>query len=223
MSLFVRTARNRTRPKRKNEFRYQCNNCGRSFSVLIDTIFEDTNLPLPFWFVLIAIMVNSKMGVSSCELHRQLGITQKSAWFNAMKVRCAMLDQADYLEGILEMDEAYLGGSPRKKGTKHPDSEPYISVVETKRGRGTRKVPVVGIVSRDTGEVTTKVIEKLTSRNLLAMFRQFAKEDKSILITDEFASYKKFNDIVEHLTIEHQKEFSRGIINTNTIEGFWSI
>ena len=97
--------------KRKNEFRYQCNNCGRSFSVLIDTIFEDTNLPLPFWFVLIAIMVNSKMGVSSCELHRQLGITQKSAWFNAMKVRCAMLDQADYLEGILEMDEAYLGGS----------------------------------------------------------------------------------------------------------------
>ncbi len=211
--------------KRREGYRYLCNNCNRSFSVFIDTVFEDTNLPLRYWFQIIMLMINSKTGISSCELHRQVGVTQKTAWFNAMKVRCAMLDQAEFLEGILEMDEAYLTGKQRHPRTKIPDNEPRLSRVQSKRGRGTQKVPVVGIVSRDSGEVATKVIEKLTSRNLLAMFRQYVKEDsgRSILITDEFASYKKFDEIVEHLTIEHQKEFSRGIINTNMIEGFWSL
>ncbi|TAL67803.1 MAG: IS1595 family transposase [Bacteroidetes bacterium] len=208
---------------RKNEFRYQCNNCGRSFSVLVDTVFEDTNMPLPIWFQLIALMINSKMGVSSKELGRQLGITQKSAWFNAMKVRCAMLDEGDFLDGIVEMDEAYMGGKPRKPVIKYPDNVPILSRVYEKRGRGTRKVPVVGIVARQSGQVATKVIEKLTTRNLLAMFRRYVKEDGAILITDEFSSYKKFDEVVEHLTIDHTKEFARGVIHTNTIEGFWSL
>jgi len=209
---------------RKNEYRYQCNNCGNAFSVLIGTIFENTNMPLPIWFQLIYLMINSKMGVSSMELSRELGVMQSTAWFNAMKVRCAMLDQADFLEGIVEMDETYLGGKPRKYNQKVPDNKPYLSRVETKRGRGTLKVPVVGIVARESGQVATKVIGKLTSRNLLAMFRQYVKEDKkAVLMTDEFASYKKFDEVVEHFTIDHQKAFASGIIHTNTVEGFWSI
>ncbi len=211
--------------KRKRGYRYQCNNCDKSFSVLVDTIFENTNLELPVWFQLIALMINSKMGISSWEIARNLDITQTTAWFNAMKVRCAMLDQAEFLEGIVEMDEAYLGGSPRKRQSKIklPDYIPTLSRVESKRGRGTRKVPVVGIVSRDSGLVSTKVIEKLTTRNLLAMFRQYVKQDGAVLITDEFSSYQKFDEVVPHLTINHQKEFARGNIHTNTIEGFWSL
>lgn len=209
---------------RANEFRYQCNNCGNSFSVLIDTIFEDTNMPLPIWFQLVAIIMNSKMGISSMEISRNLGITQKTAWFNAMKVRCAMLDDFDMLEGICEMDEAYLGGKPRKPSNKLPDNVPSISRVELKRGRGTLKTPVVGIVSRgEKGEVATKVIEKLSTRNLLAMLKQHVSTDGAMLITDEFAAYHKFDEVIEHLTIEHKKEFSKGIIHTNTIEGFWSL
>ena len=211
-------------PKRHG-YRYTCHNCGNSFSVLVDTVFENTNLELPIWFQLITLMINSKMGISSKEIARNLDVTQKTAWFNAMKVRCAMLDQAEFLEGVVEMDEAYLGGSPRKgrRKIKSPDYVPTLSTVENKRGRGTRKVPVVGIVSRDSGLVSTKVIEKLTTRNLLAMFRQYVKQDGAVLITDEFTSYRKFDEVVPHLTINHQEEFARGNIHTNTIEGFWSL
>ena len=211
--------------KRKKEFRWHCNNCDRSFSVLIDTTFENTNLPLPTWFQLIALMVNSKTGISSKEIARDLGITQHTAWFNAMKVRCAMLDQADMLEGIVEMDEAYIGGKPRKINGKLPDNLPVYHAISTKRGRGTRKVPIVGIVSRGKeGHVATKVIEKLTSKNLLAMLKKHVSSSgDAVLVTDEFTAYKKFDEIIEHLTIDHKKTFSKGIINTNTIEGFWSL
>ena len=210
--------------KRSENFRWQCNNCNKSFSVLVDSIFENTNMPLPVWFQMIALMINSKTGVSSKELARDLGITQHTAWFNAMKVRCAMLDQADLLEGIVEMDEAYIGGKPRKSNVKMPDNFPILDTVETKRGRGTRKIPVVGMVSRGKeGKVATKIIEKLTSRNLLAMLKNHISKTGAVLITDDFSSYKKFDEIIEHLTIDHKKEFSKGIINTNTIEGFWSL
>ena len=211
--------------KRKNENRYLCHNCNKSFSVLVDTIFEDTNLPLPIWFELIALMLNSKMGISSMELARDLGIMQKTAWFNAMKVRCAMLDESDMLEGIIEMDEAYFGGKPRKKNEREPaDNQPTISRVANKRGRGTTKTAAAGIVSRGAdGKVANKVLDRLTTRNLLALFKKHVNVNDALLITDEFRSYAKFDEVVKHLTINHQKEFSKGIIHTNTIEGFWSI
>lgn len=208
--------------KRKTDSRYQCNNCNNSFSVLVDTIFENTNMPLPVWFQMIALMLNGKLGVSSKELARNLGITQKTAWFNAMKIRCAMLDDSEFLEGIIEMDEAYLGGKPRK--TAVASNVPSLHNVTNKRGRGTKKTPVVGIVSRGKeGHVALKVIEKLSSRNLLAMLKQHTSEDGAVLITDEFPAYKKFDEYIEHLTVEHKKEFSKGIIHTNTIEGVWSL
>jgi len=210
--------------KRKDGFRWICNYCGNSFSVFIGTIFEDTNLPLPIWFQLIALMINSKTGISSCEIARNLGITQKTAWYNAMKVRCAMLDQSEMLTGICEMDEAYLGGSPRR-GNQLPDNVPSISTVtsiKSKRGRGTKKIPVVGIVQRK-GHIATKIIGKLTSRNLLAMLRKHVAVDRAVLITDSFSSYNKFDEVLPHLTIEHQEAFKKGIIDTNTIESFWSI
>lgn len=208
--------------KRTDGFRWKCNNCGSSFSVLIDTIFQDTKLELPIWFQMIALMINSKMGISSMELSRHLGITQKTAWFNAMKVRCAMLDQSEMLEGICEMDEAYLGGKPRKDNHKIPDNVPSISTVTNKRGRGTKKTPVVGIVQRK-GHIVTKEIDRLTTRNLLAMLKKHVDTTDSVIITDEFSSYKKFDEVLPHLTIDHQKSFKEGIIDTNTIEGFWSI
>jgi transposase-like protein len=209
---------------RVGEFRYHCNNCNKSFSVLIDTIFEGSNMPLPVWFQMVFLMCNSKYGISSMELARDLGITQKTAWFNAMKCRCAMVDEVDFIEGIIEMDETYIGGKPRKPNVKVPDNVPILNVVETKRGRGTHKIPVVGIVSRGKKSmVTTKVIEKLSTRNLLAMLKEHVNTHGTLLITDEFSSYKSFDKVIEHLTIEHQKHFSEGIINTNTIEGFWSI
>lgn len=203
--------------------RYHCNNCKTTFSVLTDTIFEYTGLELPKWFLIIGLMLNAKKGISAKEIMRDIGLTYKTAWYCAMRVRCGMIDIDNIeLEGITEMDETYLGGKPRKRYSQDP-SDPNISKVYYKRGRGTLKTPVVGIVERH-GKIILKVVEKLTTRNLLAMLKENVKTDKSIVVTDEFKSYKGFNEVIQHYTIYHsKKEYVKGMMHTNTIEGFWSI
>lgn len=204
--------------------RYKCYNCNKSFTVFVGTIFQDTRLKLPEWFMIIGLMMNNKTGISAKEISRQVGVTLTTAWFTCMRIRCAMIDRKSKLEGILEMDESYFsqGKNNLKKG-KLPDSEPALSSVETtkKRGRGTTKLPVVGIVEKS-GRVRTKIIEKLTTRNLVAMLNKYAKKDNSILITDGFRSYSKMDAEIEHITIKH-KDRQNGVLNTNTIEGYWSL
>lgn len=210
--------------KRNRTTRYHCNKCNKDFSVLVDTIFEDTRLPLTKWFQLIMLILNAKKGISAKQLMRDTNVGYPTAWFAAMKIRCAMINNCNSLQHIVEMDEVYVGGKPRKRAKKYPDNVPILKEVEPiKRGRGTKKIPVVGIVERD-GNIVLKVIEKLTSKNLLAMLKDNVKIDKSIVITDDFKSYRKFDEVVEHLTIEHSKGiYTKGSIHTNTIEGFFSI
>jgi transposase-like protein len=202
--------------------RYHCYNCKRSFSVFVGTIFEDTRLGLPEWFMTIGLLLNAKMGISAKELSRQLGVTLKTAWFTAMKIRCAMIDKETQLHGLLEMDESYFGNTPKgKKLTKFtPDNVPIISTSTQKRGRGTKKIPVVGIVEKG-GNVKTKIIEKLTTRNLMAMLKHYVKTDESVLVTDGFRSYNKMDEAIEHITVKHSERSSK--LNTNSIEGYWSL
>jgi transposase-like protein len=201
--------------------RHHCNNCKTTFSVLVDTIFENTRLELPQWFIIIGLMLNAKKGIAAKQIQRDTGVTYKTAWYTAMRIRCGMIDNCKVLQNIVEMDEAYVGGKPRKKPPISANI-PSISNVANKRGRGTRKTPVVGIVERD-GDIVLKVIEKLTFRNLFAMLKKNVKTDNAILITDEYTGYKRMDNEIEHLVINHKKEYSRGAINTNTIEGFWAI
>jgi transposase-like protein len=200
----------------KPELRHHCYDCKKSFSVTIGTIFEDTRYPFSDWFQMIWLVLNAKQGISAAQLHRTLECSYKTAWYVAMRMRCAMIDDCIELENIVEMDEAYIGGKPRKRGSAN------LSSVTTKRGRGTAKIPVVGIVERK-GKVILKVIEKLTAKNLVAMLKDSINESNTIVITDEFKSYKSFDEFIQHLTIDHSKEYSKGIVHTNTIEGFWSI
>jgi len=211
----------------KNQIgRFHCNECKTTFSVISDTIFEESKLPLSTWFIVIGLMLNSKNGISAKEIERNTGITYKTAWYSAMRVRCAMIDHCNIeLENIVEMDEAYVGGKPKKKAKGQTnESVPSVSQVETvKRGRGTKKTPVVGIVERN-GKVILKVVEKLTTRNLVAMLKENVNTDNALVVTDEFRSYQGFDEIVQHYTIKHsKKEWVKGIMHTNTIEGFWSI
>jgi transposase-like protein len=187
---------------------------------MMGTIFEGSKLPLPKFFELILLMSNAKMGISSAEISRLVGIKYHTAWLNCHKTRCAMIDSELRLEGMVEFDEAYLGGKPRKR--KLPDNSPSLARVTEKRGRGTKKVPVVGAVEKK-GKVYVKIIEKLTSRNLLAMLNQVVKTDESIVITDDFKSYRHFDNDVEHITIKHSEGYGKGVKTVNTIEGFWSI
>jgi transposase-like protein len=201
--------------------RYICKNCNTQFSVFTDTIFEGTRLPLPTWFQIIGTMLNAKTGISAKEIQRSTGVTYKTAYYTCMRVRVGMLMPETILDGMIEMDESYFGGKPKKHHKSNDDSQPTLSIPTLKRGRGTKKVSVVGMVERQ-GEVKTKVVEKLTKRNLLSMLKSNAKREESILITDSFKSYSEFDKYIEHLVINHSKEFSRGIVHVNTIEGFWS-
>lgn len=208
--------------KRKNSPYYHCNFCNKDFTVMVDTIFEDTRLPLNKWFQLILLMINAKRGISSAQISRDLGITYKTAWYCQMRVRCAMVDPDLELEGMLEMDESFIGGKPRKV-YKKDDSITTLSKVTSKRGRGTTKVPVVGLVEKK-GKISTKVIQKLSGKNLLSMLKRYANMDESVVITDGYRPYKQFDDVIDHITVTHKEQLAKkGLLNTTSVEGYWSI
>lgn len=215
--------------KRKNSIKWHCNGCNRDFTVLYGTIFEESRMPLPKWFQLIFLMLNAKKGISAMQIHRDIGVTYKTAWYSAMRVRCAMLDWGEMLEGIVEMDESYVGGKPRKRNHASADNTANLSNLygkddkRVKRGRGTKKVPIAGIVERK-GRVVAKVMDRLTSKELIALLKKTVKTKESTLMTDDFRSYNKMDELIERFVINHSsKEYARGAVHTNTIEGFWSI
>lgn len=192
--------------------RHQCQDCKKSFTVLVGTIFHKAR-KLPEWFMILGLMLNAKKSMSSYEISRDLGMRQASVWEIQNKIRKAMnTKESVLLKGIIEMDETYIGGKPRNKG-------------ENKRGRGTEKTPVVGMVERN-GNVRTKVInkgDKMNFKTLSNILKDNVEIIKSHLITDEYRGYSSMCAIVNHSVINHQKEYSRGSIHTNTIEGFWSL
>lgn len=237
------------KPKNKlEEFRntpmYHCNKCNKDFTVLYGTIFEGSKMPLTKWFLLISLMLHARKGISAMNLMRNLGVTYKTAWYSAMRVRCAMLDQADMLEGVVEMDESYFGGKPRKRNPlSHVANIGYTDVntddwqkgewIKNKRGRGANKVKVVGIVERgENGRVAMRVQDSLTGADLLKTLKRYVDMDKNktTVMTDDFRSYNAFDKEIQHYTVNHSKKeyvkYLKGVkekIHTNTIEGVWSI
>lgn len=208
--------------KRNSDFRHQCNACNKSFSVTVGTILHDTRMPLQKWFLAISLVLNAKKGISSRQLARDLDLPVKTAWSVAHRIRKAMNDDGAFLAGVVEMDETYIGGKPRK-----PNDLTSIPAGgdKSKRGRGTDKTPVVGLVERR-GKVVALSVNKsqLSAADLQGLVRKRVKLSGSLLITDDYKGYNGMSHIVQHQTINHQKAFvSEGDIHTNTIEGFWSL
>ncbi len=204
--------------KRKKSMRWHCNNCKKDYSVLVGTIFEGTRLELPTFMQIMLLMINAKMGISASEIARNTGVKYQTAWFACHKIRCAMIDNELKLEGMVEFDEAYIGGKKKKP----IPNQANLSNITSKRGRGTSKTPIVGAVEKK-GKVYVKIIEKLNSRNLLAMLKSKVNTDESIVFTDGFKGYSGFDKVVEHITIKHTESYGKGVKTINTIEGFWSI
>lgn len=134
--------------------RWHCKGCGVSFKVTHGTMFHGTKISLQKWFFAMPLMVNAKKGLSSCQLEHDLGLNQKTAWYILTRIRSEMVKKGNFLlQGIIEANETYVGGKPRKPN-KREDFEP------SKRGRGTEKTPVIGAVERGR-KVVAQVAENL--------------------------------------------------------------
>jgi transposase-like protein len=204
--------------------RWQCQGCLRSFSVTVGTIFHRTHIDLQRWFCLISLMMAAKKGISSLQAARDIGIQQPTVWSMMHRIRKALVDDGKLLAGIVEMDETYVGGKPRKANRRKDDPP---------GGQGvTTKTPVIGAVERG-GRVkaiaTTK--RELTGEDIEAVVRIMVATRDTILTTDQHPGYGGVNKFMAHRTINHSVSYSErdlfsgqfGAIHTNTIEGFWAI
>ena len=198
------------------QHRHRCYACLTSFSVTVGTIFHHTHLPIQKWFLAVILILNAKKSVSALQLSRDLKVNKNTAWRIAMQIRKAMTqaEQRNLLTGIVEMDETYIGGKPRKGSGDHT----------SKRGRGTDKAPVIGAVERQ-GRVTAKSVMKgkLKGRNLRSFVREKIDAKDAMLITDEYPGYRGMSRVIQHAVINHRTSYADGPIHTNTIEGFWAL
>ena len=196
--------------------RYNCQDCKASFKVTCNTLFHATKVPLQKWFVAISLMMNAKKSLSSCQLARDLKLNQKTAWSMMQKIRAEMATKGNtLLKGVIEADETYIGGKPRKRNKKE-DRETI------KRGRGTSKTAVIGAVERG-GDVVAKVANDLTGQSIMRFIKDVASIEESELMTDEYRGYLTIGREMKHHIINHKEQYVDGEVHTNTIEGFWSL
>jgi transposase-like protein len=198
------------------EQRHHCNNCNTTFSVTVGTIFHHTHLPCQKWFLAVTLVLNAKKALSARQLARDLKVNKDTAWRMGMKIREAMREQGqrELLTGLVEMDETYIGGKPRKGGPGD----------KSKRGRGTKKTPVVGMIERG-GKIRAKVMKKegLSAKKLTSLVRRNVDVSNATLITDEYKGYLGIKHIMPHKTVDHTYWYVNGDIHTNNIESFWAI
>lgn len=205
---------------------WKCAKCRKQFTVTVGTIFEASHIPLNKWLMAFYFLCSSKKGMSAHQLHRMLGITYKSAWFMAHRIRYAMAQPpfARQLVGTVEVDETYVGGKVRRANRKQykplDPMKPDPRLTHT--GRGSDKTPAVALVERG-GEVRSFRIASVTAETLGgAIRRNVARE--AHLRTDSFPSYRKIGtEYASHEMVDHTREYVRGDAHTNTAENFFSI
>ena len=215
-----------------------CHNCNNTFSPFADTIFRKSKTDMRMWFYAIHLILNDKKDISGCQLQRELGVTYKTAWRTLKQIRGAMgnRNMKETFDVFVEIDETYVGGKPRKENTKFDENGNVIpsDKPKNKRGRGTKKTPVVGVKERSSKEVYAKVMlpnkagKKLSGKQLLSVLDEVCKEETTV-ISDDFKGYKILDKKTEnkylHLTVNHSLgQYSAGNgIHTNNIESFWSL
>lgn len=204
----------------RNASRWQCRDCHRAFAVTVGTLFHGTHIPLRNWFLVLALMLAAKKSASAYQISRDLGMRRATVWSMMHRIRTAMAadpDQDRLLHGIVEADETYVGGKPRK-GNKRDDDTP------NKRGRGTKKVPVIGAVERN-GRVVARVANPgdLSGKGIQRFISRFVDKAGTILITDEYRGYNRVGAEMQHAVICHAEEYAYGPVHTNSIESFWAI
>jgi transposase-like protein len=214
---------------RQADFRWRCRGCKQQFTVRTGTIYEDSRIPLMHWCRAFYRAASSKKGVSALQIQRETGLSYKSALFLMHRIRVAMTEPPDGpLKGIVEADETYIGGKPRYSATWAPkDRRKAPGRGKYKKGPAPdfvdRKFPVVAAVERG-GRVRAVVPENVQGVNLERVLVENV-DPSAHLMTDERPAYKSIGlNFRRHDVVNHKrKEYVRGMVYTNSIEGFFSL
>src|SRR6202050_2272403 len=202
----------------KNQLRWQCSvrHPRRQFSIKVDTIFEDSPIGLDKWLPAMWLIANCKNGISSYEMARGLGVTQKTAWFMDHRIRLAMQNRSlDMFDGSeVEADETFIGGLARNM---HKNKKAKI----TGTG-GAGKAIVMGLLDRHTSKVRLLHVPNTQGETLKSHVRRYVRGG-SYVFTDAWAGYHGLEQDYIHNVIDHAEKYVDGNVHTHNIENFWSL
>lgn len=219
------TITRKSESKNLNSHLYKCRACKKQFTATIGTIFEDSKIPLNKWFAAIYLMCASKKGMSAHQLHRELDITYKSAWFMCHRVRESMRDKTtSLLSGTVEADETYVGGRPRghKIWKERIQDEIQMGIREKPKHPRMDKAVVFGMVERG-GQVRTMVVSDASAKTLVPLLTGNIDVKNANLMTDSLPAYRLIRKHLPHQMINHEVTYVEGDVHTQNIEGYWSI
>lgn len=198
--------------------RFKCANpaCYKKYSVTVGTVFEASNIPLTDWFAAMYIITAHKKGISSIQLGKDIGVTQKSAWFMLHRIRESLKENHPLLlTKEVQADEVYIGGQQK---FKHKDKK-----MPNAGGKSQTKVPVVGMIETGGGQVVTQVMPWVTRKNVAELMERHLHKD-TILVTDANQVYLKIGRRHNHKIINHSEgQFKLDTFHTNGIENYWSL
>lgn len=189
---------------------WKCRACRKQFTVTVGTIFEHSHVPISKWLLAIHLLSASKKGMSAHQLHRMLGVTYRAAWFMGHRLRHAMSQGPMKLDGIVEVDETYIGGPRKRKPGRPPAND-------------TQKTPVMALVERG-GRVRAFALARVTGDNVQDVIRREVSKSAHMM-SDELNVYHPLSmGFRKHDMIKHSDGvYVRGIVHTNTVEGFFGL
>jgi transposase-like protein len=200
--------------------RWKCKGCRKQFSAKVGTIFEDSALPLSKWFPAFWLIVNAKNGISSYEIGRSLGVTQKTGWFMLQRIRLAMQNGTIVkMGGTVEVDETFIGGRARNM---HADKRRAKKI----RTGGVSMTPVQGLLQRHgkASRVILKAVKTVRGSELRGNIKEYVLKGSHVY-TDAAPAYEKLAEETDytHKVIDHAEKYVDGVVHTNGLENFWCL